>query len=296
MTLPIDAHVHVWSSDQSRYPLARGYNDWDLWMPSFSPEDHEAIAGTALPINLVQMTWYGLDHSYILDLIDSDPDRFTGTGIVPAICDVALARPDRVMLDLAGEGIRAFRIRGRGAQPPREHATETWLEHRHYERMFDCAAEHDLVLSFLCAPADLAEIGRMCERFPETRVIVDHCGGVRIRDATIDQTDLRLLMALSEHSKVYVKFGPIHGLGDVGPSEEPVISDVLELLQPLVTAFGSERLLWESDLGGPVQMVNPQKDFQSCIELIRNAEFLSAEQREHILSGNARKLLWAIPE
>ena len=33
-------------------------------------------------INLVQMTWYGLDHSYIIDLIANAPDTFVGTGIM----------------------------------------------------------------------------------------------------------------------------------------------------------------------------------------------------------------------
>ena len=238
MTTVHDAHVHVWSADQIRYPLAPGLDDGDLWLPSFTPDDHESIAGGRLPINLVQMTWYGLDHRYILDLIESEPSRFTGTGIVPAICDVSLPRPDRAMLELARGGIRAFRLRGRAAQPAREH-TEHWLEHKAYELMFGCAAEHGLVLSFLCAPSDLTEIGRMCERFPETSVILDHCGGVRIRNSTIESGDLRSLLALGVLPGVNVKFGPVHGLGGgVAP-----FADVLPLLHAVVDAYGAGRVL-----------------------------------------------------
>ena len=71
-----------------------------------------------------------------------------GTGIVPAVTDVSLGPPDRAMLDLAARGVRAFRIRGRGAQ----HAFgqgERWLDQEGYERMFAAASEHGLVLSFL---------------------------------------------------------------------------------------------------------------------------------------------------
>ncbi|SVB79544.1 uncharacterized protein METZ01_LOCUS232398 [marine metagenome] len=286
-----DAHVHVWSADQIRYPLAPGLDDGDLWLPSFTPDDHESIAGGRLPINLVQMTWYGLHHRYILDLIESEPARFTGTGIVPAICDVSLPRPDRTMLELARGGIRAFRLRGRAAQPAREHA-EHWLEHKAYELMFGCAAEHGLVLSFLCAPSDLTEIGRMCERFPEASVILDHCGGVRIRNSTIESGDLRSLLALGVLPGVNVKFGPVHGLGGgVAP-----FADVLPLLHAVVDAYGAGRVLWESDLGGPVQMQNSQEDFGACVALVSDvADFLTAEQREQILGGTARRLLWGRP-
>lgn len=288
MTTLHDAHAHVWSPDRIRYPLAPGIDDGDLWLPAFTPDDHEAIAGSRLPINLVQMTWYGLDHRYILDLIGSDPARFTGTGIVPAICDVSLPRPDRAMLELARGGIRAFRLRGRAAQPAREHA-EHWLEHEAYELMFACAAEHGLVLSFLCAPSDLPEIARMCERFPETSVVLDHCGGVRVRDSTIDYEGVRSLQALGGLPGVHVKFGPVHGLGGgVAPFE-----DTLPLLRTVIDAYGAGRVMWESDLGGPMQMQDPQPDFRACVALVQlRADFLTAEQREQILGGTAQRLLW----
>lgn len=291
----IDAHVHVWSPDHSRYPLAPGFSPEDPWLPSFTPDDHAAIGGAVVPINLVQMTWYGLDHSYILDLIASDPERFTGTGVVPAVCDVALPAPEHSMCALATGGIRAFRLRGRAAQPPREHVGEQWLGSEAYQRMFACAANENLVLSFLCGPSDLLEIGRMCELFPQTKVIIDHCGGVRVRDSTIDSNDLRSLLALAAFPEVYVKFGPVHGLGDPsGGSRDIPFTDTLPLLRAIVSVYGAQRVLWESDLGGPIQMNNPEQDFAACLDLIReHADFLDATQCQQILGGNARRLLWA---
>lgn len=290
-----DAHIHVWSQDRSRYPLAPGFDADDLWLPSFTPDDHTRIANASLPVNLVQMTWYGLDHSYIADLIASDPARFTGTGIVPAICDVSLPAPEHAMLALASQGIRSFRLRGRLAQPQREHATEQWLSHEAYGRMFHCAANEGLALSFLCGPSDLAEIDRMCAKFPQTRVIIDHCGGIRIRDSTIDSEDLRSLLSLAVHPETYVKFGPVHGLGDpTGADRVVAFSDTLPLLRAIINVFGAHRVLWESDLGGPIQMARPEQDFTNCVKLIReHADFLSVEQVGQILGGNAQRLLWA---
>ena len=110
----VDAHIHVWTSDFDQYPLAPGFTPADLWLPSFTPDDHFAYSRKVgkVCLNLVQMTWYGLDHSYILDLIASDPETYTGTGIVPGVSDVSLADPGKTMLALAEGGIRAFRVRG----------------------------------------------------------------------------------------------------------------------------------------------------------------------------------------
>ena len=57
----VDAHIHVWSSDFDRYPLAPGFTPADLWLPSFTPDDHFAYSRKVgkVRINLVQMTWYG---------------------------------------------------------------------------------------------------------------------------------------------------------------------------------------------------------------------------------------------
>ena len=114
-----DAHVHVWSADTDAYPLAPGFTADDMWLPSWTPDEHFERSKSLgrVRLNLVQMTWYGLDHSYILDLIAADPDTFAGTGIIPALTDVSLASPDSAMRALGARGLRAFRVRGGSARP-----------------------------------------------------------------------------------------------------------------------------------------------------------------------------------
>ena len=286
----VDAHIHVWSPDRDRYPYAPGFGPSDPWLPSFTPDDHRSwseAAGEPMCLNLIQITWYGLDHSYILDLIASDPDRYVGTGIVPAVADVSLGRPDRTMLDLAGRGVRAFRLRGRSARSDFDQG-ERWLDQDGYERMFAAASEHGLVLSFLLGPADLAEVDRMCGRFPEAAVILDHVGGVRLRDGRIDPADLESLTALARHPRVYVKLGPIHALGGGGrpfAGTEP-------LLRAVVSAFGADRCMWESDSGGPVLMADPARDLPAAVDVIRKADFLRDAEKQAILYTTARRLLW----
>ena len=185
----VDAHVHVHSPDIESYPLAPGFTKDDFWYPSMTPEDYAGYArhfGT-VRANLVQPTWYGLDHSYIIDCIASAPGQYVGTGIVPAISDVALPSPDRAMAALAERGIRAFRIRGGNARADFKMGVR-WMDAPGYHAMFETAANHGLVLSFLIGPDDLREVDRMCSRYPDTRVVIDHVAGIRVRDGRERET------------------------------------------------------------------------------------------------------------
>ena len=118
MTSSLDAHIHVHSPDFTKYPLAPGFERSDLWYPSMTPDHYAGYARSfgMVRANLVQPTWYGLDHTYIIDCIASALGQYVGTGIVPAVSDVALPPPDRAMLRLSERGIRAFRIRGGSAR------------------------------------------------------------------------------------------------------------------------------------------------------------------------------------
>ena len=283
----VDAHIHVWSPDFETYPLAPGFTPNDLWRPSFTPDDHFTYSQQLgkVRLNLVQMTWYGLDHSYILDLIASDPETYTGTGIVPGIADVSLADPGKTMLALAARGIRAFRVRGgTTGRPTTFGRASRWLDYPGYESMFKTGAEHNLALSFLMGLPDLPDLIRMCRRFPETPIILDHLCGVRIRDGGWPEYEIRALCNMARYPRVMVKLGPFQALGD---GKAPYL-DLLPLIQRVVDAFGPERIMWESDSGGPVWMQDPASDFAASIALIRNhAEFLSAGDKEQILVKTA---------
>ena len=135
-----------------------------------TPEDYARYCRRygAVRANLVQPTWYGLDHTYIIDCIASAPGQYVGTGVVPAVSDVSLPPPDRAMLSLSERGIRAFRIRGGSTRADFRRSTR-WMDYPGYDAMFETAASHGLALSFLIGPDDLPEIDRMCSRYPDTR-------------------------------------------------------------------------------------------------------------------------------
>lgn len=281
----VDAHVHVHSPDIESYPLAPGFTKDDFWYPSMTPEDyarHGRRFGT-VRANLVQPTWYGLDHSYIIDCIANAPDQYVGTGVVPAMSDAALPPPDRAMVALSERGVRAFRIRGRTARADFGMGAR-WLDAPGYDAMFDTAANHGLALSFLIGPDDLPELDRMCSRFPDTRVVIDHVAGIRVRGGRVNKQHVEALCRLARHREVTVKLGPFHVLSE----QEPPFLDLLPLLRRVIDAFGPDRCMWETDMGGPVLMSEPEKVYAATVELIlEHADFLSDGDREWILFRTA---------
>jgi predicted TIM-barrel fold metal-dependent hydrolase len=67
----IDAHVHVWTPDTARYPLAPGFTKENMKPASFTPEElfkHCKPAGVGR-INLIQMSFYGFEKHLTIQLV-----------------------------------------------------------------------------------------------------------------------------------------------------------------------------------------------------------------------------------
>src|SRR5262245_66535747 len=126
----IDAHVHVWTPDTAHYPLAAGHKREDMNPRSFTPEDlfkHSRPAGVDR-INLIQMSFYGFDNRYMLDMMALHKDVFSGTAVI----DPLGKEPERVMGELAKKRVRAFRIHPKLSKE----SAEKWLQPAGYEKMF----------------------------------------------------------------------------------------------------------------------------------------------------------------
>ena len=78
----VDAHVHVWTPDLDRYPLAEGFTRGDMQPASFTAAE---LLAAARPLGisrvvLIQMSYYSFDNRYMLDSIAGSPqERMSGT-------------------------------------------------------------------------------------------------------------------------------------------------------------------------------------------------------------------------
>ena len=277
----IDGHVHVWTPDTEAYPISPKYEKSAMKPPSFTPEELFAHCGPAGVgrINLIQMSFYQDDHRYMLDAMARYPKTFAGTGLLTDVTAEG-AKPAERMAELGDQGLKAFRIGGRSRTDG-----AGWMRHPNYEALYRLGAERNLILSFLINPADIPEIDRLCTQFPETPVIIDHLARIRAGSETMD-ADTEALIKLAAHERVYLKVGAFYALSAEGP---PYV-DLLPLIERVVTAFGPERCMWESDC--PYQ-VQPPHGYTPSVALIRDrAEFLSDSDKEWILTKTAESLLF----
>ncbi len=281
----IDAHVHVWTPDTAHYPLAAGYKKGDMQPPSFTPEElfkHAKPVGVTR-INLIQMSYYGFDNSYMTDMIALHKDVFVGTAVI----DPNGKEPERLMGELAKKKVRAFRIypgleRGIKAN---EGAGARWLRAEGYGKMFAAGAKNNQAMSCLINTDALSELGRMCDKFPDTPVIIDHLCRIGV-DGTIRDKDVDALCAMAKHKKVMLKVGAFYALG----KKKAPYTDLAPLIQRVVKAFGPQRCMWESD--SPFQVVNGHL-YRDSIDLVRkHLDFLSAADRDWLLRKTAEQFLF----
>lgn len=272
----IDAHVHVWTPDTARYPLAPGMIKAGL-VDSFTPEQlfaHCRPEGVER-IVLIQMSFYKFDNRYMLDMITQHPGVFAGVAIV----NENEAGVSGRMKDLAKQGVSGFRIYA-GDQ-----GIDSWLDGPGMTEMWKTAADEGLNICPLINPEALPAIDRMCVKYPQTRVVIDHFARLGMA-GPVQRAELDRLLHLSKHPRVHVKTSAFYALG----AKKPPYLDLGPMIRECRDHFGAHRLMWASDC--PFQ-VGPGHHYQDSIALIRDRlDFLTSEDREWMLRKTAEKVFF----
>lgn len=218
---------------------------------------------------LVQMTYYQYDNSYMLDIIRKYPSVFRGI----AVADWTGRHVDREMQELAGLGVRGFRVYAEGE------LAATCLKADVLEKMFRCGAQQGLVICLLITPDSLPAVTNLCKRYPDTPVVIDHLGQVGFAGRILEE-DTRGLCALAKYPLVKVKVSAFYALG----AKRPPYEDLAPLFRRVYDAFGPQRLMWGSDC--PFQLANGT--YEDSIALVRDhVGFLSEDDKEWILCRTA---------
>ena len=274
----VDAHVHVWTPDVERYPLAAGFTRQDMVPPSFTDEE---LLAACRPLGvgrvvLIQMSFYGFDNRYMFDCMERHPGVFGGVAIVDhEAADVA---PE--MRRLADRGVRGFRL-----YASRERA-EGWKDSAGMRAMWTLGADAGLAMCLLADPNALPVIDRMCAAFPRTPVVIDHFARIGMR-GDVDAAALDALCALARFPNVHVKTSAFYALG----RKRPPYDDLEAMIRRLRDAFGARRLMWATDC--PYQLAEGQ-GYEASLALVRDrCGFLDAEERAEVLGGTATRLLFA---
>lgn len=273
----IDAHVHVWTRDLERFPLAAGFSMDRMCPRSFTPEELLSVA-QPLGVNrhvLVQMDFYGFDNSYLLDAIQRFPGVFSGIAQV----DANGSDPAAEMRRLKALGVRGVRI-----SPPQP-ANETWLDGAGMRAIWKCAGDEQMAVCPLINADDLPAIQRLCAVFPTTPVVIDHCARIR-SGQPFTELQLQQLCKLAALPRTYVKLSAFYFL-----AADPSYLSLLPIIRRLCKAFGPQRLMWGSD--SPFQLQPPHR-YATALELIADhLDSANPTEREWLMERTAEGLFFA---
>lgn len=271
---PVDAHVHVWTSETSKFPLAEGYRKENMNPKSFTPEElfAECKPHGVKRIVLIQMSYYQFDNSYMLHAMEKYPGVFGGVAIV----DHSQKHVARKMKELARRGVRGFRLYAN------QKNVANWESSAGVKTMWKTGADENLAMCLLADPDVLPTVHKMCERFPQTPVVIDHFARIGM-NGEINQKQLDQLLALSKFKTAFVKTSAFYALG----KKQPPYLDLAPMIRQLRDAFGAERLMWATDC--PYQVQNGHS-YKASIEFIRDRiDFLSHDEKRCILETTAAK-------
>lgn len=272
----IDAHVHVWTPDETHFLRDPHYSGPPAVPPGFAPDRLLEIA-RPLGVNrivLIQMSFYGTDNSYMVDAMKRYPRVFSGVAVV----DHDSAALSEEMARLATLGVRGFRI-SKGNRP------SGWLETGNMRKMWRLAGENQLAICPLIGSSSFPALDRMCAEFPGTTVVIDHLARIGI-DGVVREEDVKALCNLARHARVYIKISAFYALGE----RHYPYTDLGPLIHALYDAYGPQRLMWGSD--SPFQVETPHS-YAGSLELVRERlTFLRTEDVAWILRGTAESVFF----
>ena len=184
---------------------------------------------------LVPPSFEGDRSDYSLEAAAKYPDQFAVMGRVP--------------LDKRAEG--EAMLKGWKDQPGmlgvrltfHHEWDEAWVRDGTADWFWPLAQAIDIPV-MLNAPSVLQDIGRVAERYPNLRLIVDHMGRLKgQKDATLID-GVKNTIALAKHPNVYVKLS----LAPTCSSDVYPYRNIHDTIKRLIDAFTPRRSFWGSDL------------------------------------------------
>ena len=278
----IDAHSHIWPPETDKFPLAPGQTKADLKPPSFTDDELMAIArpeGVGRVVLIQHSIYHLFDNSYLIDAVRRHPKLFRIQGMV----DDHAPHAGEAMKNLLPKGVTGFRITPFIRKPEER---SRWLETPGMVEMWKTGASTGQAMCLLIDAADLPSTDRMCERHPDTPVVIDHFARIGMMGA-IDDQQIKALCQLAKHPHVHVKISAYYALG----AKKPPHTELIPMIQQLMDSFTPARLMWGSD--SPYQIVAPNSYSDSVKLITERCDFLTASERDQILRRTAEKVFFS---
>ncbi|WP_435136189.1 amidohydrolase family protein [Actinacidiphila sp. bgisy144] len=237
--LVIDSHTHVISTDAARYPADPIGGRRSTWSQEH-PVDLEGLiaaldtAGIDRAVVVQASTVYGHDNRYLADSVAAHPDRLVGVHSLDAMAPDAVER----IAHWHSRGLSGFRLFTTGTTMPGQ---ADWLGHPDTFPAWEYAEAHDIPICLQMTTDGIPALRGALERFPRTRVLLDHCARPDLSDGA-PYRKAAALFTLAHFPGVHLKLTH-RALGAAAKGA----STVPDFLAALLSAYGSARLMWGSN-------------------------------------------------
>ena len=235
----IDIHPHIIAADNARYPLAPlgGHqSDWSRTRPVTLEQLIAAMdtAGVQKAAIVQASTCYGHDNSYVADAVAAYPKRFTGVFSVDVLASDAPERM-RYWRDKGLTGLRLFTFGSTMSEQA------NWLDDPKSYPAWTSAGELGLSICLQMSAKAIPQAVNMAVRFPNVRIILDHCARPALEDGP-PYDAAASLFGLARYPNIYLKLTPrIFAEARRGRATPETF------FPALVAAFGPSRLAWGSN-------------------------------------------------
>lgn len=276
----IDTHVHLFASDQRRFP----YHANAVYKPSAAPvEQYVAFAkqagieGTVI----VHPEPYQDDHRYLEYCFSQEPSQgfFKGTCLFDPIAPETPARMTDLVKRNPGRivALRIHENRKADVAPTTSGAIrDRDLKHPAMKTTWRKAHDLGLAIQMHLIPLHAPGITALAREFSSTPVLLDHLA--RAGEGTPEQ--YAQVLAMAKLPNVYMKFSGVN----YSSKEKTPFRDTKPLVRRTYDAFGPERMLW-GGLG-----MNMEAFRQNAAMFAELLDFASESDRAKIRGLNAAKL------
>ncbi len=262
----VDSQVHLWGANTPQRPWPAGregeaQRPYPIAKETLLFEMDLAKVERAI---IVPPSWEGDRNDLALEAAQTYPERFAVMG--------RLAVQDPRSRELVAGWKQQPGMLGMRFTFHNEH-NRRFLTDGTADWLWPSAEQHAVPLMVL-APGALEVVGRIAERHPALRFVIDHCGLHIHEKAPKVLEDLPAVCALARLPNVAVKASGLPALSAQGYP----FRDVHEVVRRLFDAFGPRRTFWGTDL------TRMPCTYRECIDLFtRELGWLHGEDLEWVM-------------
>ena len=235
MTSKIDSHQHFWNPSRGDYDwmpmdnkiLARSYSPADL-------EPHLTAVGIDQTV-LVQAAATVEETEYMLGIADASPRVAGVVGWIDFEDPTHAHHLRRLAKHPKFLGVRPM---------IQDIPDEDWMLRDDIQWAYELIIECDLTFDALGFPLHLKNFLTLLTRYPDMRVVIDHCMKPQIRDHSDDNFAHWAdgMTRLADQTTACCKFS-----GLVTESDGWSVEGMRPYAEHLLKSFGPDRLMWASD-------------------------------------------------